>query len=133
MPQSGFHGKIKVVNVENIDIDDMYVQYYIDDNTADGTSGEVAGLSVAPGINFELDPKTLPHKLVRNVYGHFELQPITWEDRRVGDETTNPDPAFVGRNTNGMFFYRNRLCFLTGSNVQMSRATSSMTFLLSQL
>lgn len=131
LPQSGFHGKkIKVVNVESIDIDDMYVQYYIDDNTADGTAGEGSWTEcVAPSIDFELDPKTLPHQLVRNgTYGHFELKPITWEDRRVGDKTTNPDPAFVGRNMNGMFFYRNRLCFLTGSNVQMSRANKLYDF-----
>ena len=138
LPQSGFHGKkIKVVNVENIDIDDMYVQYYIDDNTADGTSGEGSWTEcVAPGIEFELDEKTLPHLLVRNgTYGHFELKPVLsatggsgWEDRRVGDKTTNPDPAFVGRNMNGMFFYRNRLCFLTGSNVQMSRANKLYDF-----
>lgn len=131
LPQSGFHGKkIKVVNVESIDIDDMYVQYYIADGTADGTAGEGSWTEcVAPSIDFELDPKTLPHKLVRNgTHGHFELKPITWEDRRVGDKTTNPDPAFIGKNMNGMFFYRNRLCFLTGSNVQMSRANKLEDF-----
>ena len=131
LPQSGFSGKkFKVVNTESIDVDDMYVEYIIPDVTAEGTAGEGTWTEcVKGGIAYELDPLTLPHKLVRNgTYGHFELKPITWEDRRVGDAITNPDPAFVGKNINGMFFYRNRLCFLTGSHVQMSRANKLYDF-----
>lgn len=131
LPQSGFSGKkIKVVNTESIDVDDMYVEYTIPDVITEGTAGEGTWTEcVKGGIAYELDPATLPHKLVRNgTYGHFELKPITWEDRRVGDTTTNPDPAFVGKNINGMFFYRNRLCFLTGSHVQMSGANKLYDF-----
>lgn len=130
LPQSGFSGKkIKVVNTESIDVDDMYVEYIIPDVTTEGTAGEGSWTEcVEGGIEYELDPATLPHKLVRTSAGYFELKPITWEDRRVGDAITNPDPAFVGKNINGMFFYRNRLCFLTGSHVQMSRANKPYDF-----
>ena len=139
LPQSAFHGKkIKVVNINDIDIDDMFVEYRVSDSSSAGDAGEGSWVeTVAPSINFQLDHKTLPHQLVRNgTYGHFELKPLIktsdgsslWEDRRVGDETTNPDPAFIGKNINGMFFYRNRFCFLTGSNVMMSRANKLYDF-----
>ena len=95
----------------------MWVRYELsswdpdgtDPEPAEGTFGEGAWVeTIKPGIPYQLDPTTLPHKLTRTADGWFEVAPITWEDRRVGDETTNPTPFFVGRNINGMFFYRNR-------------------------
>lgn len=133
LPLYAPHGyKVKVSNIDSIDIDDMWVRFEITDwddtnqypTEPIGTMGEGSWVEcVAPGIKYKLNNKTLPHKLVRDpVSGHFKLTPIEWEDRRVGDETTNPDPSFVGKTINGMFFYRNRFGVLSGSNVCMTRA-----------
>ena len=110
----------------------MWVRYELanyDANTAIGTPGEGAWVeTVAPGIDYQLDPSTLPHQLVRNSNGYFEVKPLVWEDRRVGDKETNPDPSFINSNINGMFFYRNRFGFLSGANVIMSRANRLYDF-----
>ena len=130
LPQHAFHGYIvKVVNTVELDVDDMYVMYKVSDTASNGDSGEGVWVeTVAPGIDYKLDGTTLPHKLRRNSRGFFEVLPSTWEDRRVGDKTTNPDPAFIGKNINGMFLYRNRFCVLTGSKVQTSRANKYYDF-----
>ncbi len=130
LPQHAFHGYIvKVVNTVEIDVDDMYVMYKVSDTASNGDSGEGVWVeTVAPAIDYKLDGTTLPHKLRRNSRGFFEVLPSTWEDRRVGDKTTNPDPAFIGKNINGMFLYRNRFCVLTGSKVQTSRANKYYDF-----
>jgi hypothetical protein len=48
--------------------------------------------------------------------------------RTVGDEVTSPDPTFVGRKINDIFFYRNRLGFLADENVIFSKAGKFFTF-----
>lgn len=78
--------------------------------------------TVAPGLRNAIDPKTMPHALVRKADGTFEFSPFSWAPRRVGDETTNPKPTFVGRQINDVFFYKNRLGFLVDENIVMSRA-----------
>ena len=117
---------VKIVNSEDIDVDDMYVKF-----VADGTATYGTGIweeTIAPGIKYEFDELTMPHQLVRNADGSFTFGPINWEDRLVGDETTNPDPSFVGQKINNLFFYRNRLGFLSNEAVVMSRAGDYFNF-----
>ena len=74
--------------------------------------------SVAPGIQFRLDAKTMPHALKRlpdtQAPGgiKFRLERLSWGDRTVGDLVNNADPSFVGRRINSLFFFQNRLGFL---------------------
>jgi hypothetical protein len=117
---------VKIVNSTDIDVDDMYVKF-----VADGTATYGTGVweeTIAPGIKYEFDELTMPHQLVRNADGSFTFGPINWEDRLVGDETTNPDPSFVGQKINNLFFYRNRLGFLSNEAVVMSRAGDYFNF-----
>jgi len=65
---------------------------------------------------------TMPHQLVRNADGTFTLSPATWQNRLVGDDVTNPIPSFIGRTLNDIVFFRNRLGFLSGENVVLSRS-----------
>ena len=51
-----------------------------------------------------------------------------WGDREVGDETTNPVPTFVGRGISGMFFYQNRLGFLSEDAVILSQPGDYFNF-----
>lgn len=78
--------------------------------------------TVAPGISTTLDAATMPHALVSEADGTFTFKKLAWADRDVGDDNTNPVPSFVGKRLNDVFFARNRLGFLTGENVVMSRA-----------
>lgn len=81
-----------------------------------------------PDIYTELDPATMPHKLVRNSDGTFTFSPLDWVPRKVGDYASNPWPTFVGRKINDTFFYRNRLGFLSDENVILSTAGDYYNF-----
>ena len=112
--------KVKVVNTLDVNADDMYVKFVTD-------SGGTYGAGVWEETNgwdlqFELDELTLPHQLIRQTDGSFVYTPVTWETRNVGDDVTNPLPSFVGTTINNIFFYRNRLGFLS--------TVSSLIFLL---
>lgn len=86
--------------------------------------------TVKPGIPCKLDPATLPHALIRQADGTFTFGPLEWGERSCGDETSAPFPSFVGRTLNGLFFYRNRLSFLSGENVVMSEVGEFFNFFL---
>ena len=74
----------------------------------------------------------MPHQIVRkfnsagNIY--FEVSPINWEDRLVGDETTNPAPSFVGKFINKLVLYRNRLGIMADENIVLSRPGDYFNF-----
>lgn len=83
--------------------------------------------TVAPNIEYQLDAETMPHVLVRTATG-FDFKEYTWEDRNVGDATSNPDPSFVGTNINNVFLHRNRLGFLADNKVIMSENNALTNF-----
>lgn len=82
----------------------------------------------APGIPHEFDYSSMPHALVRESDGSFHFKRLTWADRAVGDEDSNPTPSFVGETLNDMFFYRNRLGFISGENVILSASADFFNF-----
>jgi hypothetical protein len=85
-------------------------------------NGGVWNETVAPALQNAIDETTMPWALVHNADDTFDFVPFSWAPRRVGDETTNPNPSFVGRTINDVFFYQNRLGFLTGENIVLSAA-----------
>ena len=70
----------------------------------------------------------MPHQLVREANGTFTFSQATWDDRAAGDDDTNPIPSFVGQKITSVFFYLNRLGFLSGQNVIMSTAGEFFNF-----
>ena len=118
--------KVRIVNSIDVDVDDMYVKFVTDGGVTYGTG--VWEESNAWDITFELDPQTLPHQIVRNADGSFTYGPIDWADREIGDLETNPDPSFVGAKINNLFFYRNRLGFLSNESVILSKAGDYFNF-----
>jgi hypothetical protein len=117
---------VKVVNSGDVEIDDMWLQF-------NASSGATYGVgtweeTVGPGITYKFDPLTMPHQLVRQADGSFTYEPVTWDERVIGDLNTNPDPSFVGSTIKHMFLYRNRLGFLSNETVTMSRAGDLFNF-----
>lgn len=117
---------VKVVNSADIDVDDMWLEF-------NASSGATYGVgtweeTVGPGITYKLDPLTMPHQLVRQADGSFTYGPVTWDDRVIGDLTSNPNPSFVGSQIRHMFLYRNRFGFLSNETVTMSRAGDLFNF-----
>lgn len=79
---------------------------------------------VAPNLPIEIDPHTMPHKLVRNADGTFTFDVIEWDERKVGDDDSNPLPSFVGNTLTNIFFYRNRLGLSSKENIILSESGS---------
>ena len=75
-----------------------------------------------PGANTAMDEATLPHALVRETDGTFTFTQFAWTARQFGDAASNPPPTFIGRTINGVFYWKNRLGFLTDENVVLSTA-----------
>ena len=126
LPVQCRHGYIvKVANARISDEDDYYLRFDGENNSdGSGSWSECA----EPGI-----PKTLtnmPLVIQRtNIENQntsteratFTIRPFKYSDREVGDEKTNPLPSFVGKPINKVIFFRNRLAFLSGENVVLSR------------
>jgi len=80
--------------------------------------------TVSPELKYKIDPLTMPHQLVRQSDGSFTFDPIDWENRLVGDDLTNPIPSFIEQEQtiNNVFFYRNRLGFVSNETVFLGKA-----------
>jgi hypothetical protein len=75
------------------------------------------------------DPSTMPHVLVYNeATDQFTFKQHVWKERVVGDNETNPHPAFVNQTINSMTLYKGRLVLLSGENVIMSEADNYENF-----
>ena len=107
--------------------DDFYVEFK-GSQTA-GTWKECAAPSRpnAP-VYHTFDTATMPHTLSQNANGSFTFTSSTWDERKCGDDDTNPFPSFVGNKINDVFFHRNRLGFLSDENVIFSEASSYFNF-----
>ena len=116
---------VKILNTGEQE-DDYYVKFV---GTKEGIDGVGAWEeTIAPGIVINLNETTMPHQLVRMPDGSFMVSPVDWENRLVGDKTTNPVPSFVGKSINKMFFYRNRFGFLSDESIILSRAGDYFNF-----
>jgi hypothetical protein len=75
-----------------------------------------------PGMANAIDAKTMPHALIRTADGSFIFAPFSWAPRRVGDESNNPNPGFIGRQIQRVLLYQNRLGFLFDESVGLSES-----------
>lgn len=81
-----------------------------------------------PGLVNRLDSDTLPQKLVRTETGEFTMSAIDWSERKVGDEDSAGMPSFVGNKISDVFFYKNRLGFLSKGNIIFSEVGEYYNF-----
>jgi len=154
LPKSCFNNfSIKVKGDADIDQDDYFVRFSTKDKSefGEGTWVECVGWTrdesesgVLTAIESTLDATTMPVTLVPVFTGDditsFKLQtpeedlnptpPETsgWKARAAGNDDTNPFPSFVGTTINDVFFFKNRLGFLTDSNVIFSEADEYFNF-----
>ena len=116
--------------------------YYVEfkPRSGAGTFGEGAWEeTVSPGVEYKLNPATMPHLLVRLPDGTFYFGPANgtthggvkipaWGNRTAGDYDTAPDPSFIGYPIQDVFIYKNRLGFLADENVILSRSREFFAF-----
>ena len=72
-------------------------------------------------VNNVIDAALMPHKLIRNPDFTFTLAPITWNNMKVGDYSTQAIPEFVGSPILDLFFINGRLGLLTSNGISMSQ------------
>lgn len=125
--------------------DDEENAYYVEFNPSNEniTTGFTAGSwaeSRAGGIKYKFDDETMPHVLVSTIddasgtvtgtpYAvYFQFKPATWGERLVGDDDSNPEPSFIGNTIRDVYFYRNRLGFLSDENAILSEAGEFFNF-----
>jgi len=87
--------------------------------------------TVLPGIKTDFDTSTLPYILTRTSLNTFSFAPAPWTSRISGiDGTTGTSrrPSFVAQKISNLFFYKNRLGFLSEDNVIMSQPLEFFNF-----
>tara|TARA_X000001382_G_scaffold26517_3_gene17026 strand:+ start:4266 stop:6644 length:2379 start_codon:yes stop_codon:yes gene_type:complete len=125
---------VQVTGDSDNGFDDYYVKFIGVDQLWQET--------IAPSQFVSFDVSTMPHVLIRTADGNFRFSQVDgsgysinlgggqllaqsvpdWGDRICGDLNSVPDPTFIGRKLNDIFFHRNRLGFLADENVIMSRS-----------
>lgn len=100
--------------------DDFYVKWSDKDKIWKET--------IAPMIPYKINPRNMPHAIVREADGSFKLKKLPWVDRGSGNEDTNPDPSFIGRCINDIFFFRNRLGVISDESITLSATNDFFNF-----
>lgn len=126
LPTNGPDGfEVEIVGDATSSFDNYFVRFIKSDNAdSDGVWDEVAG----PGDPYRFDAATMPHLLVRQADGGFSFEQADWAARDIGDDDSAPNPSFVGRNINDVFFFRNRFGLLADENVILSRVGRYFNF-----
>lgn len=111
---------VKINGEKGSNTDDYYVSYVAED--------QVWRECARPSMKNHIDNTTMPHVLVREADGTFTFKCADWAVRDVGDEDSNPKPSFIGGTINDVFYHRNRLGFLSGENVILTRSADFFNF-----
>ncbi|AIM41094.1 tail tubular protein B [Escherichia phage CICC 80001] len=111
---------VKVVGDASRSADQYYVRY----DAERKVWVETLGWNTENQVLWE----TMPHALVRASDGNFDFKWLEWSPKSCGDIDTNPWPSFVGSSINDVFFFRNRLGFLSGENIILSRTAKYFNF-----
>lgn len=111
---------VKIKGEEGSETDDYYVAY----DEVEQVWKECA----RPSLKNHIDNNTMPHVLVREADGTFTFKVADWSPREVGDDDSNPEPSFIGDTINDVFYHRNRLGFLSGENVILTRSADFFNF-----
>ena len=137
--------KMTIIKDSVGDEDTNFDNYYVKFVTNNGGTFEEGQWeeTLEPGITFKFDYGTMPHVLIRQADGNFRFAKVDgdtytissvdytlpkWGERTVGDVVSAPDPSFIGNKINNVFFFRNRLGFLAGDNVILSRVSEFFNF-----
>jgi len=137
LPIKAFHDlTVKVTGDVELAADDYYVKFVEGsanpsaDDYGDGKWVE----TIAPDTPTALTATDMPYKLEPQPgLSTYYIATNTWGTRLVGDTETNPAPSFVStatetRTIENIFFWKNRLGFLSGQNIIFSEADNYYNF-----
>ena len=98
-------------------------------NTLDLVDVDSADLASGQFVITRVDANTFTYVTAVNEGSHSSVDCTVgpgysvpqWNDCLVGDDVTNPEPSFIGKNINKMLFFRNRFAILADENIVLSR------------
>lgn len=114
--KNGF--EVKVRGDIELNQDDYYVKFETALGEEIGAGSWVETL--APEVTLGLDDSTMPHVLTNTAENVFTLDAMNIAPRLVGDDNTNPLPSFTNNRLRNLFFFKNRLGFVSNENIIMS-------------
>lgn len=121
LPTSAPNGfVVKVAGESGSTTDDYYVRY--------NAEGNIWEECQRPGVTLAFDLESMPHVLKRTETGAFSFEKAEWAERETGDDDSNPEPSFVGQKISDIYFHKNRLGFVSGENVILTRTASFFNF-----
>ena len=123
----------EIVKIIAEEVNESY--YYLKYDAGSNSWSETVG----PNTEVAFDAKTMPHKIeyLEDTSGaatgtpgamYFLISRITWAQRTTGDSETSPDPSFVGRTINDIFFFKNRLGFVSTDSTICSAVDDLFNF-----
>ena len=114
LPAEAFNDTIKKVLPQASSEEDAYfVQFKEDEGWQEVRSPEESDL---------LDVGSLPRAVIYD-NGNFTFDDLTWDQRAVGSDETNPPLSIMGKTIRDIFFFRDRLCLMTENSIVMSRTS----------
>ena len=114
--KNGF--KVKVRGDIELNQDDYYVKFETALGEEIGAGSWVE--TIAPEVTLGLDDSTMPHVLTNTAENVFTLDAMNIAPRLAGDDNTNPLPSFTNNRLRNLFFFKNRLGFVSNENIIMS-------------
>ena len=131
--------KVRVNGSTSSELDDYFLEYA---HRRKSWKEVMAG-----NVPYKLDSTTMPHVMYRMADGAFlfdeykdvfedglSLGEPAWAIRTVGGADLDTEsPSFIGQKLNGLFFFKNRLGFLTNNNIILSRTGDYGNFFLKTL
>ena len=126
LPKQCKHGYIvKIANARISEEDDYYLRFEgLNDQDGTGSWTECAKPGIAKSLTnmpLVIQRTALANGGTSSEIATFTIKQFTYADREVGDDNSNPFPTFKDKRVNKVLFFRNRLAFLAGENVILSR------------
>lgn len=123
LPAKAVNGFILAVSGQNRAAeDDYYVKFVGEPST--GAWQE----TVAEGLKTTLNPATMPHAFTLTGLNTFTFGTKSWSTRIAGDETTSPDPGFIGEKPRDIFYHQQRLGLLHDGGAVWSKSRFPFTY-----
>ncbi|QZI86139.1 hypothetical protein PODOV006v2_p0045 [Vibrio phage 15E36.1] len=119
---------VKVQNAEGFEQNSYWLKAVPDTGSDQEGSGVKWEESLAQDVTYKMNKNTLPHTLVSEADGTFTLSLGEWEDRRVGNEDTNPYPSFIDQKISSIGTFQNRVLFTSGEAAVFSRTNFFFDF-----
>lgn len=142
LPRSCYNQfKVKIIGDADLAQDDYYVEFKTKDNEdfgegswieTNGWNQDKTNKGATSGIDTFLNQTTLPVRLIPDQttgkITSLTLSTVNWKPRTAGDDNSNPFPSFLDKTINDIFFFKNRLGFLTDDSVVFSEADEYFNF-----